>query len=338
MEQNWRIGRRKMIQGTGVLLAALYAPTRNAMAAQRPRLRVIIDNDFSGDPDGLFQLAHHVLCPSVEIPFVIGSHIHVDDFLDGTRTQADNAVRRAQQLFAAMELPSPPQLLAGRNEAPRPSSEATASAATERIISEALRTDTDLPLVYAAGAGLTELAQAIRLEPVIGERIRLVWIGGNEWPQDTEKALIKSHQEYNLTIDLAGARTIFNDSKVEIWQVPRDVYRQMIVPMSELHARLSSGGKIGEFLLGALDEIRHRWPDHMGETYILGDSPLVTLTALMSSFEPDSSSSAYTVVPTPKLLENGSYAADQTGRPMRLYRSIDAPLTLSDFFAKLATL
>jgi len=27
------------------------------------RARVIIDNDFAGDPDGLFQLAHHVLSP-----------------------------------------------------------------------------------------------------------------------------------------------------------------------------------------------------------------------------------------------------------------------------------
>jgi hypothetical protein len=28
-----------------------------------PRLRVIIDNDFAGDPDGLLQLAHHLLSP-----------------------------------------------------------------------------------------------------------------------------------------------------------------------------------------------------------------------------------------------------------------------------------
>jgi hypothetical protein len=26
------------------------------------RARVIIDNDFASDPDGLFLLAHHVLC------------------------------------------------------------------------------------------------------------------------------------------------------------------------------------------------------------------------------------------------------------------------------------
>ena len=26
----------------------------------QPRIRVIVDNDFGGDPDGLFQLAHQV--------------------------------------------------------------------------------------------------------------------------------------------------------------------------------------------------------------------------------------------------------------------------------------
>lgn len=33
----------------------------------KPRLRVIVDNDFSGDPDGLFQLAHQLLSHSVEV-------------------------------------------------------------------------------------------------------------------------------------------------------------------------------------------------------------------------------------------------------------------------------
>jgi purine nucleosidase len=43
-----------------------------------PRLRVISDNDYAGDPDGLFQLAHHVLSPSVDVRAVIGSHLAVD--------------------------------------------------------------------------------------------------------------------------------------------------------------------------------------------------------------------------------------------------------------------
>lgn len=52
------------------LLAVAGLPLQGAWAQgvqgeAAPRMRVIIDNDFSGDPDGLFQLAHHLLSPSV---------------------------------------------------------------------------------------------------------------------------------------------------------------------------------------------------------------------------------------------------------------------------------
>jgi hypothetical protein len=44
-------------------------------------MRVIVDNDFSGDPDGLFQMAHLLLSPSVDIRGIIGSHLSVKDGL-----------------------------------------------------------------------------------------------------------------------------------------------------------------------------------------------------------------------------------------------------------------
>ena len=37
------------------------------------RARVIIDNDFSGDPDDFYQLVHHLLSPTVEIPFIVAT-------------------------------------------------------------------------------------------------------------------------------------------------------------------------------------------------------------------------------------------------------------------------
>jgi purine nucleosidase len=57
---------------------------------------VIIDNDFSGDPDDLFALVHHVLSPSVEIPLIIGSHLSVGDEWDPSEMQATNAKARAE--------------------------------------------------------------------------------------------------------------------------------------------------------------------------------------------------------------------------------------------------
>jgi hypothetical protein len=53
-----------------------------------PRIRLILDNDYAGDPDGLFQLAHHLLSPSADIRLVVGSHLGADDAACGRRAAA----------------------------------------------------------------------------------------------------------------------------------------------------------------------------------------------------------------------------------------------------------
>jgi hypothetical protein len=58
------MARRQLLVGLSLAAAALATP---GLAAITPRQRIIIDNDFGGDPDGLFQLAHHLASPSVEI-------------------------------------------------------------------------------------------------------------------------------------------------------------------------------------------------------------------------------------------------------------------------------
>lgn len=328
--------RRQALSGALALLGLAAASSARALTA-RPRMRVIIDNDFSGDPDGLFQLAHHLASPSVEIPLVIGSHIHVGDFLDKSTTQADNAVVKIGEICDRMVLDRRPPILAGRNVAPAKGAAPEATPAARAIIAEALREDTKLPLFYTAGAGLTDLAEAVRLEPRIAKRLKLVWIGGHEHDDLLPGVLPRRDSEYNATIDLAAVQTLFNDSEIEIWQVPRNVYRQMIISHAELVAGLKPAGALGQYLLEQLERVVSTDRISLGETYILGDSPLVTLTALQTSFEPDSASSAYGVRPTPRVTDQVRYAANPNGRPMRVYTTIDTRLTFGDMFAKFAT-
>lgn len=321
--------RRAILSGAAGL-AAILPQARGAPTA---RSRVILDNDYSGDPDGLFQLAHHLLSPSVTIPLILGSHIHPNDFMDRSTVQAEHAATVAGALAGLLGV-TPPPILAGRNTAPAPGAPPQATPAVTRIIAEARRADTR-PLYYCAGAGLTDLAEALRIAPEIGRRITLVWIGGMEWGDLLPGVPPRTDPEYNLTIDSAAVETVFNASDVTIWQVPRNVYRQLTIGMAELEAALAGAGRAGAFLLDALQAVRARFPDGLGETYILGDSPLVTLTALQTPYEPDSASSDYVVRPTPKLGPGGRYLADPRGRPMRVYRTIDTRLTFTDLFAKL---
>jgi len=327
---------RRAFLCAGLAAATLALPRPADARSVAPRQRVIVDNDFSGDPYGLFQLAHHLASPSVVIPFVIGSHIHTGDFLDSSTRQAENAAAKVRELYAAMRLERAPPVVPGRDAGLARQAPPAPTEAARRIIAEALRTDTRLPLYYAAGAGLTDLATALMLEPRIARRMTLVWIGGMEHADLLPGVPHRPDLEYNLTIDLPAAQWIFNETDVEIWQVPRNVYRQLNIGYAELDEGLRPAGKLGAFLIRQLERVSQRMGANFGETYILGDSPLVTLTALQSAFDPDTSSSDYVVRPTPRLAADGHYEVHAGGRPMRVYRTIDTRLTFADMFAKFA--
>lgn len=328
--------RRAVLHGAvaASLMGFTVGPSRALSAS--PRQRVILDNDFSGDPDGLFQLAHHLTSSSVEVALVVGSHIHVNDFLDKSATQADNAVALVREVYSRMNLTRVPMTVAGRNFAPPKAAKPVMTASSRQIINEAMRTDTKLPLFYCAGAGLTEIAEAVKLEPAIGKRLKLVWIGGMEHPDLLPNVPKRTDNEYNTTINTHAVQTVFNETDIEIWQVPRNVYRQLNISHAEIIAGLKPAGRLGAFLIEQLERVTKTVRANLGETYILGDNPLVTLTALQSSFEPDSSSSAYQVRPTPVISNTGRYEPNPGGRPMRVYTAIDTRLTFADMFVKFA--
>ena len=301
---------------------------------------MIVDNDFAGDPDDHFALAHQLLSGSTEIPFVIGSHLSVGDRFDSSDQQAEHAVAIARGLIELMGLSSHVPVHQGSNCGLSSVIEPVRSAASDAIIAEALRGDTDLPLYVTVGGGMTDLASALMLEPLIADRMTVVWVGGAEHPGEAPPPVGAGPVEYNLNIDVSAAQYVFNHSSVRLWQVPRNAYRQALISFAEIDARVRPMGPLGSWLAGAIDQVHEMAGAHgfnLGETYTLGDSPLVLLTALQSPFEPDPSSSTYATVPTPTLNADGSYSLNPDGRPMRLYRTVDTRLMFEDMFAKLAS-
>jgi purine nucleosidase len=301
------------------------------------RARVIIDNDYSGDPDDLFQTAHHLLCPAVEIPFIVASHLSVGDPWDPSTTQAANATAKANELLGVMGMGGRVTVLTGAERAMVDTRTPQPSAAAEAIVAEAMRDD-KRPLYYAAGAGLTDLASAWLLEPRIAGLLTLVWIGGPEYQDLARPPPGSFGPEYNLRIDMAAGQAIFSDSAIPIWQVPRNVYRQMLFTRAEMETSVRPLGPLGAYLTESIERVMRRTGElgfSIGDTYALGDSPLVTLTALQSSFEPDPSSSHYVVRPAPDLDAEGRYVPNPAGRPIRVYTQIDTRLTFGDMIARL---
>ena len=334
----------KRIFSVIILASLLTAIVLKAQNANEPfeagkRYSVIIDNDFCGDPDGLFQLVHHVLSTSCDIKGIIGAHHNGFSFfrdLQG-KDDAEKSVNKVNEALELMGLKEQLKVVPGAAEKMTDPKQPIVSEGARLIVEEALKATPEKPLYVCVGGPLTDIASAWLMNPEIGKNIILIWIGGQEYKEIG--AIVPpgySMPEYNLNLSIAAAQVVFNKSDMRIWQIPRDVYRQCMYSMTELEVKVRPYGKLGAYLYDSLAGIMAgRNGFSMGETYILGDSPLVLMTALMSNFENDPASSHYQYVTIPTIADDGSYRYNHGGRQIRVYDRIDTRLMFADMEAKL---
>lgn len=314
-----------------LMLLVMLLVTAVAGGAQN-KMRVIMDNDFAGDPDGLFALAQLLMSPSVDVRAVAGSHLHArENWTAKGEPSAATAVANAKALMEKLGMAGACPVVAGSEEALADTLTPRSDDATRVIIDEAMKASAKEPLYVLCGGGLTEIASAWLLKPEIAERIILVWIGGGEYPGFVAPPG-GSRGEYNTTIDTRAAQVVFNRSNLTIWQIPRNAYRQCLISHAVLR-RQTRGSAVGEYLAGMLDKFMGA--GKQSECYVLGDSPLVLVSALQSNWERDACSSSYTMRHCPTVDDKGVFHFNESRRLIKVFDRMDTYLMFEDLFAKL---
>lgn len=301
------------------------------------RFRVISDNDYAGDPDGLVQIAHHLLSPSVEIRGIIASHLRVGDDWDLTGDAVAAGVEAVVELAKEMNLSQLPPLVAGSKTPLANIDEPKISAGAQLIVDEANRTDVDTPLYVVCGGSLTSIASAWLMDPSIASKLTVIWIGGPEYPGHRHLPPNAMPIEYNLLEDLIAGQVVFNNSNLELWQIPRGTYRDCNASTSELIVRMRDKSALGAYLYEQLSIAARRNIINSGyfsEMYSLGDSPLVLLTALQTGFEPAPASSQWIDHERPQLDDQGQYRFTQREQTVRVFTSLDVRMMFEDMYAK----
>ena len=74
------------------------------VSAQSTKVKVLIDNDFCGDPDGLFALAQQALCPTTDIVGIVGGHLKDNAGFTTRKDQATESVENANALLNVIGL------------------------------------------------------------------------------------------------------------------------------------------------------------------------------------------------------------------------------------------
>lgn len=131
--------------------------------------RVIVDNDWSGDPDGLVALAHHLLSPTNEVLAVTSSFLN-PMFASPRSSAADGAAMALELLGVIADDGPQPPVLAG-SDVPF-SGELVVSPAADEIV--AVVRGSEAPVVVVCGGPLTNVADALLRAPDIAPRIRLL--------------------------------------------------------------------------------------------------------------------------------------------------------------------
>ncbi|MBR1445287.1 MAG: nucleoside hydrolase, partial [Firmicutes bacterium] len=187
------------------------------------------------------------------------------------------------------------------------------------IINEAMKDD-ERPLFVACIGAITDMASALLLAPEIADKnLTVIWIGGRDYPS--------GGWEYNLKNDIAAANVVFK-SKVDLWQVPRNVYRMMPVSLAELINRVYPCGKIGKYLADNVIEFNNAAVSRPTEYRILGDSPSIGLMLYDDCGK-------WTWKPAPEISKDMNYVHNGKNRPIRVYETIDSRFILEDLYAKL---
>jgi purine nucleosidase len=267
-----------------------------------PRCRVILDNDWAGDPDGLIGLAHHVLSPANEITAITSSL--TNPMFGPSEGMAQRGAALAEELLAALRLPGPAKVHAGPDT--RFTGQRRETAASRAII-DAISADAEgeMPLILVCAGPLTNVADALLSQPEIASAFNLAWVGGSAANED----------EYNYFTDPAAARYVLENQQLAIWKFPLETYREIVVSVAELDCSLKNAGAGGAWLWERFNKLEV--PDFIkfGPLWCLGDSSPLVVTGLddvTCRFEETSKSPS-----------------------RRTYTSVDSRLIIADFFARL---
>jgi purine nucleosidase len=191
------------------------------------------------------------------------------------------------------------------------------SPATFDLIERAMNTPEDKPLYVCPVGAITNIANAILIEPEIIKHIVVVWLGGHahNWPNTAE---------FNLRQDKNAANVIF-DSGVPFVQLPcGGVVDHLLTTPSEMEQYVKEQGDLGKYLDGIFDEfVKGR-----ARSKVLWD-----MSAIAYVVDPKMTSSY--LVPSPRVSNFDTYSFNKTRHQIRYVYQLSRDRIFADFFTKL---
>lgn len=278
---------------------------------------MILDTDTFNEIDDQFALVYALISPELDVQAVYAA-----PFLNYRSTGPGDGMEKSYEEILRIldKLDVAPRGFAyrGSRQFIADPSRPEESPATRDLIARAKRHSPEDPLYVVAVGAITNVANALLIEPSILPNVVVVWLGGNghDWPDQ---------REFNYQQDLHASRTVF-DSGVPFVQLPcTPVVARFITTVPEMEAHAFGHGAIGDYLVGIFKDYRD---DHFGWSKVLWD---MTAVAWVINHEWLPSH----LVHSPIVTRDYTYSFDDSRHLIRMVYFVHRDPIFRDFFTKL---
>lgn len=187
--------------------------------------------------------------------------------------------------------------------------------AVDKIIEIASKNEKTTILAIAA---LTNIAIAIKKEPTIINKIKIIWLGGNSF-------LSEHNDEFNFRQDIKSVQAVF-DSGVELVLIPcRNVASNLVTTIYELEHYLKGKGEISDYLLNEF-KTKKKYEIGMGKT--IWDIAVIGYLINKDWFKEK-------IINCPKVLDNGDYELSNNRHKITIINDVFRSKIYKDFFIKM---
>lgn len=284
--------------------------------AQKP-VAMVLDTDTYNEIDDQFAVVYALISPELRV-----EALYAAPFLNDRSTSPadgmDKSYEELQRILGKLGVEPDGFAFKGSRSFIADVARPERSPAALDLIERAKKHSPDNPLYVVAVGAISNVANALLLEPSILPNIVVVWLGGNghQWPHQ---------REFNYQQDLKASRVIF-DSGVPLVQLPcTPVVTHFATTVPEMERYVGGRGAIGEYLLQIFKEY-HK--DHFAWSKVLWDMTAVAWVVNSRWLPSD-------VVHSPIVTDNYTFSFDNSRHFIRAVYFVQRDPIFRDFFTKL---
>jgi inosine-uridine nucleoside N-ribohydrolase len=278
---------------------------------------MVLDTDTGNEIDDQFALVYALISPELDLQAVYAAPF-TNNRSTGSADGMEKSFEEILRILSRLDKSPDGFAFKGSTHYLTDMKNPERSPAALDLIARAKKSSPEDPLYVAAVGAITNVANAILIDPSIIQNIVVVWLGGNghNWPHQ---------REFNFRQDLNASRTIF-DCGVPFVQLPcTPVVTHFATTVPEMERYVGGRGAIGDYLLKIFKEYRK---DHFGWSKVLWDMTAVAWLIDDKWLPSD-------LVHSPIVTDNYTFSFDQSRHLIRTVNFVQRDPIFRDFFIKL---